>query len=77
MRLDLLDGLLSFPKISGKQNEFTFTYLHPGKYFLTVVADMDGDGYPSPGDVTHPITPIEVKPRWKGSVTVNNLNVRN
>jgi len=29
-----------FPEITGDTNEFTFTYLHPGDYFLTVIADM-------------------------------------
>ena len=48
VRSDLLDGLLMFPEIAATQNEFTFTYLHPGTYFLTVIADMDGDGYPRP-----------------------------
>lgn len=77
VRLDLLDGLLSFPEISGKQDEFTYTYLHPGRYFLTVVADMDADGYPSPGDITHPVMPIEIKPRSKATASVEHLNVKN
>ena len=77
VRLDLLDGLLSFPEVAGNQDEFTFTYLHPGKYFLSVVADMDGDGFPSPGDITHPVMPVKVQPRGKASISVENLNVRN
>ncbi|MEM1294041.1 MAG: c-type cytochrome domain-containing protein [Verrucomicrobiota bacterium] len=77
IRLDLLDTLLSFPELSGKANEFTFTYLHPGDYYLTVVADMDGDGYPSPGDISHPVTRVSVAPESRKTVVVNNLEVRN
>ena len=77
VREELLNTLLLFPEISAKQNEFTFTYLHPGKYFLTVVADMDGDGLPSPGDITHPRMELNVRPKSDGSVTIHNLNVRN
>lgn len=77
IRLDLLDGLLMFPEISGKQDEFTFTYLHPGNYFLTVIADMDGDGYPSPGDITHARTEITVKPKSTSKVTIQSMNAQN
>ena len=77
VRMDLLDGLLSFPELSGNQDEFTFTYLHPGEYFLTVVADMDADGFPSPGDITHPVTKVVVKPKSNARISVKTLNVRN
>lgn len=76
IRLDLLDTLLSFPELSGKTDEFTFTYLHPGDYYLTVIADMDGDGYPSLGDITHPVMPVTVAPESHQSVTVSNLSTR-
>ena len=77
VRLDLLDGLLLFPELSTKQSKFTFTYLHPGRYFLTVVADVDADGYPSPGDITHAATPVEVAPKSHRKIVVSNLRVKN
>lgn len=77
VRADLLDGLLLFPELAGTQDEFTFTYLHPGKYYLTVVADMDADGFPSPGDITHPETTVEVKPKAHIRIAVQNMDVRN
>ena len=73
----LLNTLLQFPELAKSQNEFTFTYLHPGTYYLTVIADMDGDGLPSPGDITHPRRRIVVQPRTHQKVTINGLNVRN
>jgi len=77
IQMDLLDTLLLYPELGSKTSEFRFTYLHPGRYFLTVVADMDGDGYPSPGDITHPLKEIFVEPESKASVEIANLNVRN
>ncbi len=77
VREELIDTLLLYPELNGRTDSFTFTYLHPGDYFLTVVADMDTDGYPSPGDITHPATRISVRPETRESVTVDNLNVRN
>ncbi|MEM8885440.1 MAG: hypothetical protein AAGD14_15350, partial [Planctomycetota bacterium] len=77
VRADLLDTLLSFPELAGSQDAFTFTYLHPGIYYLTVVADLDGDGLPGPGDISHPRTKVVVKPKSKQAVHVDELNVLN
>lgn len=70
IRLDHLDTLLSFPELSSKANEFTFTYLHPGDYFLTVIADMDGDSFPGIQDRCHPSLPLTVKPESHETVTI-------
>lgn len=77
VREDRLNTILLFPEISGGEDRFELTYLHPGKYYLTVVADMDGDGFPGPGDITHPQRQITVKPRSKGAVIIDDLTVRN
>ena len=77
VREELLNTLLHFPEISGKQDSFTFTYLHPGDYFLTVVADMDADGFPSPEDITHPRILIRIGPKEHERVAIRDLNVRN
>ncbi len=77
LREDLLNTLLAFPEIEGDQNAFTFSYLHPGNYYLTVVADMDGDGMPSAGDITHPRKHITVRPESTTTVKSGRLSVRN
>ncbi len=48
IREDLLNTLLSFPELGAKETDFTFMYMHPGTYYLTVIADMDGDGFRLP-----------------------------
>jgi hypothetical protein len=77
VREDLLNTLLSFPELAKNQSDFTFTYLHPGEYFLTVIADMDEDGLPSTGDITHPRRKIVVKPKSRSRLQVTDLNVVN
>ena len=56
---------------------FQMLLLHPGTYFLTVIADMDSDGDPSPGDVTHARQKVVVVPNSKPSVTISGINVQN
>lgn len=77
VREDLLNTLLSFPELGTKETDFTFTYLHPGSYYLTVIADMDGDGYPSPGDITHARRKVVLKPNSKQQVSITDMNVEN
>ena len=67
------DPILNIPEIKGKIS----TYLHPGEYYLTVIADMDGDGLPGPGDLTHPRTRLVVKPESHRTIEVKRLNVKN
>ena len=77
IREDLLNTLLLFPELSGKQDEFNFTYLHPGKYYLTIIADMDGDGFPSPGDISCPSTFLNIRPKTHSQIQIRNLNTQN
>lgn len=77
IREDLLNTLLAFPEIEGERDEFTFSYLHPGTYYLTVIADMDGDGMPSIGDFTHPRKRIIVRPESTTKAIIKNLSVLN
>lgn len=72
-----LDGILAFPEINPEDPEFTFTYLHPGKYYITAVADMNGDGYPSKGDISHPSIAIEVTPKSAQEMKISNISVQN
>lgn len=73
IRLDHLDTILLFPELSIKASEFTFTYLHPGDYFLTVIADMNSDGLPGLKDRSHPVLPIQVRPEKHETVTVEGF----
>lgn len=77
VREDVFDGVLMFPELSAGEEEFTFTYLHPGSYFLTVVADVNGDGFASKGDLTHASIKLDVVPKKTTTVQVESIKVKN
>ena len=74
---DVFDGILSFPEIAAGHSEFTFTYLHPGKYFITLVADLNHDGYASAGDISSASREILVGPEEEVKITVDDINNQN
>lgn len=74
---DAGDRILMFPELSASQDEFTFTYLHPGDYYLTVVADVNKDGLPSQGDLSLASKKIPVAPESSSRVEVAGKMVRN
>ncbi len=69
--------VLRFPEVLGTLDTFTFTYLHPGNYFVTVIADANEDGFISEGDITHPSRFITVSPEEAATININNINVQN
>ena len=71
------DTLLHFPVLSEGENEFLFTYIHPGTYYVTIVADMNGDFGPSEGDITHSQRMITIDPLGEHQITIDNINVQN
>ena len=77
LETNVANTLLMFPEITGTMDKFTFTYLHPGEYYLTVVADMNGDSLPSPGDVAAPSKRIVVKPKSHPKTFVSGVIVKN
>lgn len=68
---ELFDSVILFPEINRKQDEFTMTYLHPGQYSLTVVADMDADSVPGSDDVVLLSQRIEIAPGSHPRIVVN------
>ena len=77
LKEDVGNSILMFPEITGDTSDFTFTYLHPGNYFLTVIADMNGDSMPTPGDIASPSTRITVQPKSNSTVKVSGIEVQN
>jgi hypothetical protein len=77
MVTDKFESVVLFPTLNGGENEFEFTYIHPGEYFVTIIADKNKNGYPSEGDITHVSKRIEVKPGKSTQVGIKNINVQN
>lgn len=77
MQTNAFKDVLLFPSLIPTQDTFTFTYLHPGNYFVTVIADKNGDGLPSIGDITHPSQNITISPNGQHQIIINNITTQN
>lgn len=71
------NSVLQFPVLTEGENQTQITYLHPGTYYLTVVADMNGDLSPSQGDITHIQKQIQVQASTMHIETISGLTVQN
>ena len=40
------NSVLLFPDMIKEQDQFLFTYLHPGTYYVTAIMDVAEDGFP-------------------------------
>lgn len=71
------NSILQFPMLTEGENHTAITYLHPGEYYLTVIADVNGDFAPGQGDMTHPSQLITITEEGQQSVTINNITIQN
>mgnify|MGYP000191580367 CR=1 FL=1 len=73
----VFNTVLSSPAIIANESSFTFNYLHPSNYYITVVADVNKDGYISKGDITSASRAIKVDPKSNSTVAVKNIQTTN
>ncbi len=71
------NSILLFPYLNQGESSFQFTYLHPGDYYITVIADVNEDFNFGAGDVTHAKQMITILPNATQQVTINDINVQN
>lgn len=74
---EAFNSVVLFPEIVAPEDQFLFTYLHPGDYYLTVIADHNGDGYPGAGDLTHPSVPVSIASGETTTITISNIDTQN
>ena len=77
IKQDIFNSIMAFPELVPGQDSFTFHYLHPGPYYITVVADLNKDGFASPGDISCASQWIEIRPESEEKVTIENINFQN
>ncbi len=73
----LQNSLLKFPEIIKTQNEFLFTYLHPGTYYVTIIADVNENGFIDTGDITHVSQTVTITPEQQQEITIDNITIQN
>ena len=66
-----------FPVLMNNENNFEFTYVHPGDYYVTAIIDMDNSFSITKGDYTHASKFITVVPSVKNKITINNIDKKN
>ena len=66
-----------FPDLAAADDEFLFTYLHPGEYYVTIIADINGDGFPGLGDITHKSEKVNIESEKSHKLKISNINVQN
>ena len=74
---DAFNSVLLFPDIASYLDSFLFTYLHPGNYSVTVIADHNNDGFPGEGDITHVSQQITISPKGQHQISITNINIQN
>lgn len=77
MSEEAFNTVLLFPSIAGTEDAVRITYLHPGEYYITVIADVNSDGYPSTGDYSHPSQTITISPNGSHSITIDDITTEN
>lgn len=77
LQSDAFDSVLKFPQLIGTESEFLFTYLHPGQYYVTVIADANDDTFISQGDITHVSQAITVGVESQDQITIDNIIIQN
>lgn len=75
--VEAYDTLLHFPTLENKEDTFLFTYIHPGDYYLTVIADKNNNGAPSEGDILSISKKITIAPLENKVENVTNVDVQN
>ncbi len=75
--LDPFNTILLFSEIVGTQDNFLITYLHPGTYYVSIIADVNGDGEISTGDYSHPLQSITIEPQGQQQITIDNITIEN
>ncbi|CAM1352981.1 hypothetical protein [Tenacibaculum halocynthiae] len=75
--MNAYNTLLHFPSLENKENDFLFTYLHPGEYYLTVIADKNDDGSPNQGDILSISKKVTILPLENKIENVTNIDIQN
>ncbi len=74
---DAYETILHFPTLSNGENQFFYSYLHPGDYYVTIIADKDKSFAPSTGDISSISKKINIGIEEKKIVTISGLNIQN
>jgi len=71
------DTVIRTIDIRDNENSYLATYLHPDDYYITIFLDVDGNGFPSAGDISSASQLKTVLPETEDQLTLElNLTLR-
>lgn len=70
----VMNQVILFPEIDSKENDFTLTYLHTGKCYITFVVDNNKDLIPSKGDFYSQSVLLDLKANQQEILIVDKIN---
>ena len=71
------ESILHFPNLVEGESQFFYSYIHPGDYYITIVADKDGNFAPSSGDISSISRPFTLEVEEDKIISVTEINVQN
>lgn len=74
---EVYNSLLHFPTLTEKENSFLFTYIHPGDYYITIIADQDNNLSISSGDIASISTSFTLGNKEHKTISITNINNQN
>ena len=74
---EIYNTLLHYPILQNGENTSFLTYLHPGEYYVTIIADQNNDGAPSEGDITSISKEISISPLENKVEEIINITIQN
>ena len=67
------DNNILFSFLNNGENDFKYTYVHPGNYYVTAVADVDENLIISKGDIAGKSVAVLVEPNSETSVNIGDI----
>lgn len=71
--MDDYNNNVFFSYLTNGEKQFTYTYVHPGKYYVTAIEDIDKNFIISNGDIASKSVPVTVEPESEAVVDIDDI----
>lgn len=77
LKKEIANGILVFPELTAGESKFNFTYLHPGEYYVTAIADINKGNYLSKEDLSSKSLKVVVKEKSTFQMNLKGISTQN
>ncbi len=71
--VDNYNNNILFSFLTNGEDSFKYTYVHPGKYYVTAIADLDKNYIISKGDISSKSIAVTIMPESNAEVNINSI----